>query len=43
MLPIVDRVFGTFYLPKTWPAEYGTETPMPKALPSQLLAPFRLR
>ena len=42
MLPIVDRVFGTFYLPKTWPAEYGTETPMPKALPSQLLAPFRL-
>jgi sterol desaturase/sphingolipid hydroxylase (fatty acid hydroxylase superfamily) len=41
MLPFVDRVFGTHYLPRTWPAEYGTDTPMPTALPGQLIAPFR--
>lgn len=41
MLPVMDRVFGTFYLPRHWPAEYGTDTPMPAALPAQLLAPFR--
>jgi sterol desaturase/sphingolipid hydroxylase (fatty acid hydroxylase superfamily) len=23
MLPFVDRLFGTFYLPKTWPADTG--------------------
>lgn len=41
MLPVMDRVFGTLYLPAAWPAEYGTDTPMPTALPAQLLAPFR--
>lgn len=40
MLPIMDRVFGTFYLPKAWPAAYGTDTPMPKTLGGQLLEPF---
>ena len=40
MLPFVDRLFGTFYLPKTWPAEYGTSTPMPETLVGQLLEPF---
>jgi sterol desaturase/sphingolipid hydroxylase (fatty acid hydroxylase superfamily) len=40
MLPFMDRVFGTFYLPKTWPAAYGTSTPMPDALTGQLLEPF---
>ena len=40
MLPIYDRLFGTFYLPKHWPAEYGTETPMPADVVGQLIEPF---
>src|SRR5271165_2169887 len=40
MLPFVDRLFGTFYLPKTWPAEYGAATSMPDTLVGQLLEPF---
>jgi len=40
MLPIYDRLFGTFYLPKHWPAEYGTDTPMPGDLLGQLIEPF---
>jgi sterol desaturase/sphingolipid hydroxylase (fatty acid hydroxylase superfamily) len=40
MLPIMDRVFGTFYLPREWPAAYGTDTPVPHGLTSQLLEPF---
>ena len=40
MLPIMDRVFGTFYLPREWPAAYGTATPMPDSLTGQLLEPF---
>jgi sterol desaturase/sphingolipid hydroxylase (fatty acid hydroxylase superfamily) len=43
MLPIMDWVFGTLYLPKTWPADYGVSTPMPPTLTGQLLAPFALR
>jgi sterol desaturase/sphingolipid hydroxylase (fatty acid hydroxylase superfamily) len=40
MLPFVDRMFGTFYLPKTWPAEYGTSTSVPETLIGQLLEPL---
>ncbi|MFT3802660.1 MAG: sterol desaturase family protein [Burkholderiaceae bacterium] len=40
MLPFVDRLFGTFYLPKHWPAAYGTRTPVPETLLGQLLDPF---
>jgi sterol desaturase/sphingolipid hydroxylase (fatty acid hydroxylase superfamily) len=40
MLPFMDRVFGTFYLPREWPAEYGTATVVPDTLADQLLAPF---
>ena len=40
MLPFMDRVFGTFYLPREWPAEYGTDTVVPDTLTEQLLAPF---
>jgi len=40
MFPWVDRMFGTFYLPKTWPAEYGTSTPVPETLIGQLLEPL---
>ena len=40
MLPIMDRLFGTFYLPAAWPTEYGTSTPMPDGLVGQFLEPF---
>lgn len=40
MVPFIDRVFGTFYLPKHWPAEYGIDAPMPSSLTGQLLEPF---
>lgn len=43
MLPIMDRVFGTFHLPKDWPAAYGTDTPMPDTLTGQLIEPFSPR
>ena len=42
VLPWVDRLFGTHYLPKgEWPAEYGSDTKVPDTLPAQLVFPFR--
>jgi sterol desaturase/sphingolipid hydroxylase (fatty acid hydroxylase superfamily) len=43
MLPFMDRVFGTFYLPRAWPAAYGIDRPMPESLTGQLLDPFSPR
>jgi sterol desaturase/sphingolipid hydroxylase (fatty acid hydroxylase superfamily) len=40
MLPFMDRVFGTFYLPKAWPEAYGTRTPVSNSVSGQLLDPF---
>lgn len=41
MLPIMDLLFGTFYLPrKAWPTSYGTDTKMPVSLGGQLAFPF---
>lgn len=40
MLPFVDRLFGTFYLPGRWPERYGTSTPMPGDLIGQILEPL---
>jgi sterol desaturase/sphingolipid hydroxylase (fatty acid hydroxylase superfamily) len=40
MVPVMDRIFGTFYLPKHWPAEYGTDTFMPESVTGQILEPF---
>jgi sterol desaturase/sphingolipid hydroxylase (fatty acid hydroxylase superfamily) len=40
MLPFMDRIFGTFYLPKTWPADYGTSTPVSETFMGQLVEPF---
>ena len=40
MLPFVDRLFGTFYLPRHWPEEYGASTYMPETLTGQMLEPF---
>ena len=44
MLPWLDRLFGTFHLPRgQWPARYGIEAPMPDSLAAQLLEPLRHR
>jgi sterol desaturase/sphingolipid hydroxylase (fatty acid hydroxylase superfamily) len=43
MLPVMDRVFGTFYLPRAWPAAYGTDTFVAASLTAQLLDPFAPR
>ncbi len=40
MLPMIDRVFGTFHLPAAWPTEYGINTPMPATMPGQLMSPL---
>jgi sterol desaturase/sphingolipid hydroxylase (fatty acid hydroxylase superfamily) len=41
MLPWVDRLFGTFYLPKThWPDQYGVGQPTASTLSGQLWEPL---
>lgn len=41
IFPWVDKLFGTFYLPKkAWPTTYGIDTPMSPSLGGQLLQPF---
>ncbi len=39
MLPFVDRLFGTWYVPPAWPDEYGTDHPVPVMLYAQLIEP----
>jgi sterol desaturase/sphingolipid hydroxylase (fatty acid hydroxylase superfamily) len=40
--PLLDRLFGTYYLPPDgrWPTGYGINQPMPKGFFRQLLHPF---
>ena len=41
MLPWMDKLFGTWYMPKQqWPTKYGTDTPMATSLAGQLLQPL---
>lgn len=41
-LPLLDLLFGTFYLPKgLMPATYGTSEPVPNGYFGQMLHPFR--
>jgi sterol desaturase/sphingolipid hydroxylase (fatty acid hydroxylase superfamily) len=41
MLPWLDRLFGTLYLPKgQWPSRYGIPEPMPNSMAEQLIEPF---
>ena len=40
-LPVIDRIFGTYYLPDHWPTEYGTDTPVAATLAGQLAHPWR--
>ncbi|MGC3970697.1 MAG: sterol desaturase family protein [Pirellulales bacterium] len=43
--PILDRLFGTYYLPSDgrWPTGYGIKGPMPKGFVRQFLYPFTRR
>jgi sterol desaturase/sphingolipid hydroxylase (fatty acid hydroxylase superfamily) len=41
MLPCMDRIFGTYHLPKEWPSAYGVDTALPDSLVGQLLYPLR--
>ena len=43
MIPWVDKIFGTLYLPKQWPAKYGIDGPMAPGLAGQLIQPFDYR
>ncbi len=40
MLPWMDWVFGTYYLPKQWPSAYGTDAAVPASLGQQLMHPL---
>jgi sterol desaturase/sphingolipid hydroxylase (fatty acid hydroxylase superfamily) len=41
MLPIMDWIFGTHYLPRNqWPSAYGINEKLPSSLRGQLLHPF---
>ena len=40
MLPVLDRLFGSHYLPHHWPADYGTDTPQADTLNGQLIDPL---
>ena len=41
IFPWLDRIFGSHYLPKSWPAAYGVPEPTAPTLLGQLLQPFR--
>ena len=42
MLPCVDKLFGTLYLPRDrWPVAYGIDEKLPASLWGQLIYPFR--
>jgi sterol desaturase/sphingolipid hydroxylase (fatty acid hydroxylase superfamily) len=43
MLPWVDWLFGTLYLPKAFPEKYGINKPMTPGLLNQLVYPFAWR
>lgn len=40
MLPVMDWIFGTLYLPPKWPAAYGADTPVSASIIGQLLDPL---
>jgi sterol desaturase/sphingolipid hydroxylase (fatty acid hydroxylase superfamily) len=42
MLPWVDRIFGTYYVPRNqWPSAYGIAAKLPSSLGAQLVYPLR--
>ena len=43
MLPVMDRLFGTHYLPRHWPSDYGTDTVVAGDMIGQMIGPFDVR
>jgi sterol desaturase/sphingolipid hydroxylase (fatty acid hydroxylase superfamily) len=41
IFPWLDRIFGSHYLPKYWPPQYGIPEPMADTLVGQLVQPLR--
>jgi sterol desaturase/sphingolipid hydroxylase (fatty acid hydroxylase superfamily) len=41
IFPLIDRVFGTAWLPKHWPPVYGVDAKTPATLTGQLLDPLK--
>jgi hypothetical protein len=37
---VLDRIFGTHYLPNAWPERYGIDEPMPDSLAGQFIHPL---
>lgn len=40
LLPVVDRIFGSHYLPAHWPPVYGVDEPSPPTFVAQLIDPL---
>lgn len=40
LLPVIDRLFGTHYLPNRWPPVYGVDEPVTGPIVAQLLDPL---
>lgn len=40
ILPLIDRLFGSYHLPKEWPVEYGIDGEMPASVGAQLVRPL---
>lgn len=40
LLPVVDRIFGTHYLPNHWPPVYGVDEPVVPGIVAELLDPL---
>lgn len=38
--PFIDKMFGSLFLPRRYPTDYGTDHPVPPTITGQLLAPF---
>jgi len=41
MLPVLDRLFGTLHLPRSWPLDYGIEQELAPTFGAQLIEPMR--
>lgn len=43
ILPVMDIIFGTFYLPKNrWPSQYGIDMPVASSFTEQILQPLTI-
>lgn len=42
LIPQIDRIFGTYYLPKHWPPCYGIDAELPASTMRQFLEPLGL-